>query len=1145
MDSRSLRYCLLPVYGLVLFTTANDTASADDARILSQLPITQNVGVTPNVLLLLDDSGSMSFEDTFEGGESGVGYTKLYGTRPEGLCGRTRCKRYVSYGQYEYYYSYSRYGYLNVEKLSGKYFCSSKNSQAYNPNMVYEPWKLTSEGERAPQINPKRALIDYAKGNISSNRVDLTDVKRGFTYYSGSDCSVANRVANLTPSQQNNYANWFTYYRDRLSVGKAASLELLTGTQYRTGFVTINPDARTAQQVAVDDIVTRLLNTVGGLLNSLLGGVSVNTNSHFDKIRDAIATSVISSINSYLGTPLREALYRAGEYYSGNASPILSADLGGMCQQNFTILVTDGFWNRESTSGDRTRVESIGDANNDGRRWYYSNGGYGGKTTLADVAYYYANKDLKESLGSGSYENQVMTTYTVAFGVEADDDRWNTRLNSDIPGYVQESTSSTIDDLKQAAEDGGGLYFNAADPAALVDALAAISRDIVARGESVSGVATNLSTAQVEAGGMVLQASYSPASWSGEVTAVSAVSQGGSDAEVVDSETFEANQEAPGWNASDRLTANLNKSGIASRKVYTAGNGSTVVFSADNLTSAQQKDLERYAPDDLSNSEGREAVVAWLKGSRALEGKGLRARQSSVLGDIIGSSPVVVTREGRNDQGSVFVGANDGMLHAFDLESGDEQFAYIPELLFSQEDGEGLGYLASTGYQHRYYVDAVPRVTTLSEGNTWLASGLGGGGRGVFVLNVTDVVKGREVSAAGLAGWELGPDVAGSGLKDKDIGHVYGDVHIGKLNNGQQALLVPNGLKPDNDLAPATLFLRDLKSGMGIAKLAGGTAAGELTSIQVADIDSNGTIDFAYGGDMNGRLWKFNLSEKDPSKWKASLLFTAKCDASAGGSCADGSVQPITVKPTLSRLSGATHTMDKPNLLISFGTGEQLYTPIDDDVASQQSLYTVLDDGKHLGLGREQLERRAFTGLEYHEGEIIGRTLNGKRFDYGQQLVDEDSRYGWYLDLIDDGEEVVQPASLLGNLLVVATRTDGGGSNFCEANSSGWLIAVDSQTGLPSYDSGNSSYVPVFDLNEDGAFDSGDIPLATSQDGTAADEVFISIKLSGEPGGLASIGNHVFVATGASGNASGTVTPFELNVQTSATSGRVSWYQLR
>lgn len=1138
MTPRTLRYCLLPMYGLAFITTASFAASSNDERTLSQLPITQNVGVTPNVLLLLDDSGSMSFEDTVEGGGSPRGYDKLFGYD-------WRCSSYCNWNS-SWKYVFSQY------ELDKHFFCSSYNSQAYNPNLDYLPWKLEEDGTRADDSDPENALIDYSKGDVSGNRVDLTDRKRGFSYYvdsgnAGSGCSLKYEVSDLLPAQKQNYANWFTYYRDRLSVGKVASLELLTGTQYRTGFMTINPDADTAQQVPVDDIITKILNTVGSLLGSALGGAAVNTNAHFDDVRDAIATSVISSVNSYRGTPLREALYRAGEYYRGDSSPIMSADLGGMCQQNFTILVTDGFWNRESTSGDRTRVESIGDANNDGRRWYYSNGGYGGKTTLADVAYYYANKDLKESLGSGSYENQVMTTYTVAFGVEADDDRWNTRLNSDIPGYVQESTSSTIDDLKQAAEDGGGLYFNAADPAALVDALAAISRDIVARGESVSGVATNLSTAEVEAGGVVLQVSYSPASWSGEVTAVSAVAQGDSDAEVVDSGTFEANQEAPVWNASDRLTANLNKSGAASRKVYTADNGSTVVFSEGNLTSAQQKDLERHAPDDLSKREGREAVVAWLKGSRALEGKGLRTRQGSVLGDIIGSSPVVVTRDGGNGQGSVFVGANDGMLHAFDLESGDEQFAYIPELLFSKEDGEGLGYLASTGYQHRYYVDAVPRVTTLAEGSTWLASGLGGGGRGVFVLNVSDAVKGNEVSAAGLAGWEFGVANNRNGLKDKDVGYVYGGVHVGQLNNGQQALLIPNGLKPENDKASATLFLRELTSGTAIAKLVGGSDAGELTSLQVADLDGNGTIDFAYGGDMQGRMWKFDLSERDPAEWKSSLLFTATCDSDSSEGCASGSVQPITVKPTLSRLSGTTNTMEEPNLLVSFGTGEQLYTPIDDDVASQQSLYTVLDDGQHLDLGREQLEQREFTGVEHAEGEIVGRTLDGQLFDYGQQPLasDKESRYGWYLDLVDAGEEVVQPASLLGNLLVVSTRTDGGGSNFCEANSSGWLIAVDVQTGLPSYDSGNSSYVPIFDLNGDSSFDDGDLIGTVNEAGPEVGNILVSIKLSGEPSGLASIGNHVFVATGASGSDPGTVTPFELNVQTSATSGRVSWYQLR
>ncbi len=1098
-----------------------------DSDTLLQLPTTQSVGVTPNVLLVLDDSGSMSFEDTFEGGESVQKYDLVYG----------------------WYYKYSnctKY-WCDVEfrpryNLSNDYFCAVENKQAYDPTQTYLPWKKGDGDERYANMDPTAAWIDFEGGNSKSNLVNLTDPDLDFRYYTGDKCKDKTEVRisdkTLSDAEKVNYANWFTYYRDRLGVGKAAALELLAGTEYRTGYLTINP-RNGSEKAVVDNIVDQIVELVTNVLGNVVELItnSDSGNGHLTEVRDAIVDSEISTSNTYRGTPLREALYRAGEYYSDNYSglgstPILSEDEGGMCQQNFTVLITDGFWNSENSTASSNIESKIGDANGDGRTWRESyNYSYGGNATLADVAYYYAHNDLLPKLGSGTYEKQVMTTYTVAFGVDSDSNDWSDNKR------VIESSSSTIDDLEQAAIDGGGSYFNASSPTDLVSALAAIASEIVAVGNSVSGLSTNLTTASVETDSRLVESRYSASTWTGDVVASSV--QEGNDVEEDDQL----------WSAATQLSEALaEKDGLEIRTVFTMSGGNGVEFTTDNagrLSSSQRNDLARMEVGGNSTDDHVKAAIEWLRGSDEYEGDGLRNRTGVQLGDIIGSSPVVVTREDSTTQGSVFVGANDGMLHAFDLNTGSEQFAYIPELLYSEEDDAGLGYLTDPGYQHRYYVDGEVRIASL-DGEEWLVSGLAGGGRGLFALNVTKAVAGEDFDEDDVVRWEFGSS------DDDDMGHVFGSAHIVSLNNGDSAVLVGNGLETADENAAPTLFALELdgvNAGGVIAKLSPSGVTGGLANLQVADIDSNGTVDFAYGGDLQGRLWKFDLSDDDSSKWSVTRLFTACATSLTGGECQTDALQPITVKPTLSRYSGGTQTMSSPNLLVSFGTGQDMYADAEDEAWVTQSLYTVLDaGGSHTSLMRSNLEERTFVSGSYTNGELTGRTLGGDSFSYyPSQLEDQDSdRFGWYLDLdASEQEELVEPANLLSNLVVFSTSTSSTGTNFCESTGGGWLVALDTETGLPTYDDSEGSYVTIFDFNQDEAFSADDLVGTIIDNTVAVGNVVVSVKLSGTPTSSVSVGNTVYVGSSSLGTVEGTVSSYDLNVSSSTDTGRVSWYQLR
>ncbi|CAB1063883.1 Type IV fimbrial biogenesis protein PilY1, partial [Olavius sp. associated proteobacterium Delta 1] len=116
------------------------------------------------------------------------------------------------------------------------------------------------------------------------------------------------------------------------------------------------------------------------------------------------------------------------------------------------------------------------------------------------------------------------------------------------------------------------------------------------------------------------------------------------------------------------------------------------------------------------------------RSNEALYGGAYRNR-FQVLGDIVHSSPVY-------SHGMLYAGGNDGMLHAFDAASGDERFAYVPNLVFGN-----LTSLIDPEYSHKYYVDLSPAIRDITIGGlakTYLVGGLGKGGKGYYALDVTD-----------------------------------------------------------------------------------------------------------------------------------------------------------------------------------------------------------------------------------------------------------------------------------------------------------------------------------------------------------------------------------------------------------------------
>lgn len=514
----------------------------------------------------------------------------------------------------------------------------------------------------------------------------------------------------------------------------------------------------------------------------------------------------------------------------------------------------------------------------------------------------------------------------------------------------------------------------------------------------------------------------------------------------------------------------------ATRKIYTlrtAGNGTNAVaagervpFLAENLgvNEADQRGAIGVYQADIDNGHygssrqnySADQIVSYLRGDRSLESTAnstvnLRQR-GSVIGSIINSEPVVASpradlgygmhadpmfsgyiASGR-DSGyldlkrtrgntTAFVGANDGMLHAFDAgastQAGREQFAYVPNAVL-----KNMALLAKTDefYEHRYYVDGQISIGDVKVGNggaidwrTVLVGSTGAGARSVFALDISDPSSFDQRNIL----WERNSSV------DNDIGHVYGKPLIVPLENGRWGVLFGNGYGGNRN--DPSLYVLDAYTGAVIRKLTandGNVGAPQespvvnwlcqvgsgfevianlcarrvapyngLGQITAIDKSGNGKVDTVYGGDLQGNLWKFDLSAEADSDWRVANagapLFKAEIS---------GEPQPIT---------GGIRVAAGPGtgVMVYFGTGRYIFDrsgqPGDNDVPDNptvQSLYAVFDDGTPVNgreSGRSALQAQTITGTAVGEtGEVI-RSISRTRVAY----TGSDSKRGWYLDL--------------------------------------------------------------------------------------------------------------------------------------------------
>ena len=832
-----------------------------------------------------------------------------------------------------------------------------------------------------------------------------------------------------------------------------------------------------------------------------------------------------------------------------NPNPTASAGTPTVTDNGGTTLDISGFTPnpQTTTTGSPTTTTTNG----------------GTANTLADVAMYYYKTDLRTTGSTTITVNNVpttdkdiqpaqhMVTFTLGLGLQglmdyiADYESnalgdfanikagtagacpWTTagaQCNWPVPVAA---SPTALDDLWHAAVNGRGVYYSASDPNSLADGLAGALSALHVQTAAASASATS-SPNITQTDNFIYSSTFRTVKWDGEIVAQHIDPTNGNVLPAI------------AWSAQSLLDG-MTSAATDTRTIYTFSAGASnnlVSFDYANLTSADTGAIlaqQPYfsgkctslaqcslltIPQQAIANDGT-AMVNFLRGQRGNESTIFRIRDH-VMGDPINATPAFVRAPTFAFQDSVtptydsfktanasrsptlYIAANDGMLHAFNGDTGVEIWAYVPNMVLPN-----MYKLATDNWdvQHKYSVDGSPQVMDVfdSGAGAWktiLVGGLNKGGRGFYALDITN-----PASPKGM--WETCGDATVCANTDPDLGYSYGNAVITKrASDGRWVVLVTSGI---NNVSPGTgkgyLFVLDAFTGAILRKVEaidGTTTFGDTTtpsgfskiSAFANNFNTDNTATFVYGGDLLGNVWRFDMSIDPPAVQKLGALTDS-----------GGRPQSITTRPELGVVQG--------NRVLFIGTGRYLGTNDLVDPATLvpaeqwaygQTLYAFKDRGINYGDIRTSTSNGLVQQTITDSSGI--RTISNNPVDWN-------TKDGWYVDFnpggTSPGERVnLDPLLVLGTLVVT---TNIPGNSACTVGGDSFIYQFDYRSG---------SYVSTSFGGVVGTKQSGQITVGV-----------VIVRL---PSGV-----FKGIATGATG----TKTPFAVNIGGSGGAPRrVSWREL-
>ncbi len=666
------------------------------------------------------------------------------------------------------------------------------------------------------------------------------------------------------------------------------------------------------------------------------------------------------------GTPTRETLKYIGEQYRNNINVIQYA-----CQRNNAFVVTDGFANKDAVP------PPAYDKNTWGGGVPYATT-YDG--TLADIALSYYTTNLRPGMTAGRVPKGTidlnpdlhMNSYGLTLGargtIYAGENTPLPVAAGDWPNPTAARSPTAVDDLWHSTINGRGKMYLATTPEETALRIQSGLTDILSQTGAQGGIA--VSTVNLPRGdSKAYFGTYNPAGWAGDLTA-NAIDPATGSVTVV-----------PTWSAASKLLAR----DWTTRVIATSSGAAGMAFTAANVAATVN-------PGGVYGNDA--AVIAYLRGERSGEGTDFRPR-TSLMGAVINSEPVVAREEG-----VVYVASGEGMLHAFDTSAGNagnELWAFVPSKVLAN-----IGQTVERGYAFRTKYDGSPVLGKFSAAGKLLVSGMGVAGRGYFALDVSNP---RGLNEAGLAGklkWEF-PGAADA----TKVGQTLGRPVIVKTDNDGYVVLLTSGYNSTAD-GKGRLWMLNADTGAVIKEFtvdAGALGAEAGLAHVTAFGESTGTVQYVYGGDLLGNVWRFDLKGKgDPTK-VATLIG------------ADGLPQPVTAAPELLYHSGQR--------VIFVGTG-RLMDISDFGNSRVQTIYAIADGAT----------------LVNARNTLVKQTYDRATDTMSNNPVDWSLKRGWYIDL-PAGEQInTRPTIAYGGLAFVSNIN--GGSD-CSASS--YLYVVNALDG--------------------------------------------------------------------------------------------------
>jgi type IV pilus assembly protein PilY1 len=1021
---------------------------AAHATNLAELPLKASVLAKPNVIWGMDDSGSMDWEVLFNTNSGQLWWNNT--TRTSWGAGGVPL---VS-SDYRMTYLFPNGTGVGAQQYSnadtnGKAVpptpqfatarSSSYNPLYYDPTVTYAPWpKAHHDGALQPYGNasptaakshPALALsvtmnltvdqtadVHYRTGmrrpdGTTDGTIATSNALVSTTYYPATywvldtacvpkDASLASDCVNTPDGRKlkrveikrtsypadaagdaaytaaiQNFANWWSYYRKRklmLAGSMGQVMEYITGL--RMGVVRFN--SRTPVTMFDSDSTDTSKNrlAIAGMFYTNPANGSTPTEATLAYIGNQFETNTTSSLPD-------ERLKSIVQY---------------ACQRNNAFIVTDGFANGGGTAPSYSSAKwgtgwpyqtTVKDSLADIALAYYTRNTRNGRSWFVDGAVppppadpTNPNLDLNPDLHVNTYAITLGargTIWPMGDFVDPGDGKtkpktpwthpftWPTPVNDD---------PTSIDDLWHATINGRGQMYLASSPKETAQAVQAGLTDIQSQVGAQGGIA--VSSINLDRGdSQAYLGTYNPAGWSGDLTA-----------RDIDKTTGAVSGKK--WSASDELDVRA----WGTRVIATSSGGVGVGFTAAAVGGVVNPGSVYGDTTSLMN---------YLRGDRSGEGPAWRKRVS-LIGAVINAEPLLSRADNL-----VYVASGEGMLHAFDTVTGAEHWAFVPPFALPE-----IGQTAVRGYTFRTKLDATPTLGVAGSKRI-LVGGMGAAGRGYYALDVTSPRGMDEATLASKAMWQF--PAAGDTTTQAKMGYTVGQPVIAKTADHGTVALVTSGY--DNGFTigdgKGRLWMLNADTGAILHEFVttDGTTAAEAGLAHVSGfLEKDGTVRFAYGGDLLGNVWVFDLKLKTTTK--LAVLKDAM-----------GNTQPVTAAPEL--------VMNGTKRLVLVGTGRLL--DIGDFGSSKVQSFYAFTDGTYMDNARSSLVKQTY--------------VRGASPELTNNPVDWTTGRGWYFDLPAGEQANTQPTIAYG---AVAFVTNMNGGADCSQTSYLYLVDVTSGSVVPS-----------------------------------------------------------------------------------------------